>query len=601
MISGAENSGPASAPAPARAWVSASGVVLADRVPAALRRRWAELGYCPDRDLYSLFREHVRACPDRAAVAETAETVSYAVLDQRVRRIAAALTDAGLGPRDIIGIQLRNEWRAVAAELAVAAIGAVALPYPAGRGRRDSVSLLGRARARAVIAAGAPGAPGAPGADSRAACLAALRPDLPHLRTVFTFGAAPPGCSSLDGWLADSSAGRSWRPAPVDPEAPARILVSSGSEAEPKMAAYSHNAMAGGRGNYIGALRRSVAARSGAADAAAEPMRSLILVPLSSSYGSCGTSVTIARHGGTILLLDAFDPVEAVRMIVAGRPSLVFGVPTMLSRMAELPGSRDEDFSSLHALVSSAALLPAATAAACRARFGCPVVTVYGSTDGVNCHMPVPSAGAGEFAQRVGRPDPAVAEIRISGHADGDVPPGMTGEIWARGPMTPLCYVNAPELDVRYRAPGGWVRTGDLGLIDADDYLRVVGRIRQVIVRGGYTISPAEVEREISAHPAVADAACVAVPHADLGERVCACVVLRHGSSPLTVASLGAFLEAERGLERRKLPELLLVLSQLPLGPTGKVCRHTLARLAAQQYPPPAGAGEPPATGERED
>ena len=573
------------------AWVSAAGVTLADRVPASRRRSWVSQGHCPDNDLFSLYSEHVRACPERVAVAWAAGQLSYAELDRKARAAAAALADAGLTPRDIIAIALPSDWRAVVAELAVAAVGAVALPYPAGRGRRDAGSLLGRARASAVITAGA-----------EAEQLIALRPSLPWLREVFTFGPGDRTTRGLDGWLA---AAPDWRPSPADPEAPARILVSSGSEAEPTMVAYSHNAMAGGRANYIAALHHRFSGEHGrfsgehrrfsgehgrccddhgAAGGNDEPMRNLILVPLASSYGSCATSVTIARHGGTVLLGGHFDPAAAVAMAAEYRPFLIFGVPTMLRRMADLPP--DGEFPALRALISSGAPLPSSTAAACAARFGVPVVNVYGSSDGVNCHAVVAGGGPGPgdagkpgFA---GYPDPAVAVIRVA-DADGNaLPSGGEGEIQALGPMTPLCYVNAPELDARYRVSGGWVRTGDRGVLGPDGSLRVTGRIRQVIIRGGYNISAAEVEREISAHPLVSDAACVAVPDADLGERVCACIAQRPGTAPLTVAALAAFLETERGLARAKLPEVLLHLPELPLGPTGKVSRLALACLAVQ-------------------
>ncbi|MGH3885454.1 MAG: class I adenylate-forming enzyme family protein [Pseudonocardiaceae bacterium] len=545
------------------AWTSTNGIVLADLVPAALRRRWVEQGYCPDRDLYTLFSEHVRAHPQRAAVIDATGAIDYATLDTRVRRIAAALAGTGLGPRDIVGIQVPNGWRAAAAELAIAAIGAVALPYPAGRGRRDSLSLLGRSRASAAIVADVAGS------VPLAANLAGLRPDLPDLRTVFVFGAAPAGCEPLDQWLADEVAQRRWCPAPVDPQAPARILVSSGSEAEPKMVAYAHSAMAGGRGNYIGALHDG-----------SQTMRGLILVPLASSYGSCGM-VILARHGGTLVLLDAFEPAAALRMITDHQATHVFGVPIMLRRIAEQPQASGEDTSCLRVLVSSSAALPATTIEACRARFGCSVVNIYGSADGVNCHtarggcVPVPGCA--------GRPDPTVADIRIVDAAGRPVPAGQAGEIWSLGPMTPLCYVNAPELDARYRAPGGWVRTGDRGLIGPDSCLRVVDRLKQIVIRGGYHISPAEVERQLAAHPAIADAACIAVPDPEFGERLCACITQRPDTPPVTLAQLNAFLEGERGLERRKLPELLLALPELPLGPTDKVCRQTLTRLAAGQ------------------
>jgi acyl-CoA synthetase (AMP-forming)/AMP-acid ligase II len=548
-------------------WTSTNGIVLGDLVPAALRRRWVEQGYCPNRDLYTLFSEHVRAHPRRTAVIDAAGAIDYATLDTRVRRIAAALTGAGLGPRDIVSIQLPNGWRAVATELAVAAIGAVALPYPAGRGSRDSVSLLGRSRASAAIVVDVAGR------VPLAANLAGLRPELPALRTVFVFGDAPQGCESLDRWLAVEGVERRWSPGPIDPEAPARILVSSGSEAEPKMVAYAHNAMAGGRGNYLGAI-----GTVGAAGREPEPMRSLILVPLSSSYGSCGM-VILARHGGTLLLQDAFEPAAALRMITDHRPTHVFGVPIMLRRITEQPRTSDKVAFGLRALVSSSAALPAATIEACRARFGAPVVNIYGSADGANCHTA--SGDCAPLPGCAGRPDPAVADIRIVDTQGKPVPAGQTGEIWCLGPMTPLCYVNAPDLDARYRAPGGWVRTGDRGLIGSDGCLRVVDRLKQIVIRGGYHISPAEVERQLAAHPAIADVACIAVPDPDFGERLCACIAQRPDTSPLTLTQLNDFLERKRGLERRKLPELLLALPELPLGPTDKVCRQTLTRLAS--------------------
>jgi acyl-CoA synthetase (AMP-forming)/AMP-acid ligase II len=551
-------------------WTSNDGVVLRDLVPAALRRRWVEEGHCPDRDVYTLFRAHACAHPERAAVTDADGITTYGRLDESARGIAGALADAGLGARDIIGIQVPNGWRAVAAELAVAAVGAVALPFPAGRGRRDAVSLLGRSRASAAIVADAAG-------DVRLAeNLASVRTDLPALREILVFGHVPPGCRPLDRLDVDAATGvrglnampgRSWPRISVDPDAPARILVSSGSEAEPKMVAYSHNAMMGGRANYVAALHDSP-----------QPMSSLVLVPLASSYGSLGI-VTVAAHGGTIHVLHRFAPEAAIRAITDRRPTLVFGVPTMLRRMAAEPRQPAEDMSCLRAVVSSAAPLPVGTITACRARFGCPVLNVYGSADGVNCHTDradLPGAHAG-------RPDEAVAVLRIVDESGRPLPAGQEGEIWALGPMTPLCYVNAPDLDARYRAPGGWVRTGDRGVIDEDRRLRVVDRMKQIVIRGGYNISPAEVEAQLAAHPAIVEAACVAVPDADLGERLCACVVQRPGTRPLTLREVTDFLETERGLERRKLPEHLIRLAELPLMATGKVCRSTVKQLAMQQ------------------
>ncbi len=543
-------------------WTSDNGIVLRDLVPAELRQRWVEQGYCPDQDLYTRFSAHVRDHPRRAAVVDPQGALCYGDLDTRVRAVAAVLADAGFGPRDVIGIAVPNGRWAVVAELAVAAIGAVALPYLCRRGHRDAHSLLTRSRAGAVITvAGVAGV-------AAAANLVELRADLPFLRMVFVFGTAPAGCRSLDEGLTNPPSG--WSAARVDPDAPARVLVSSGSEAEPKMVAYSHNAMAGGRANYVAALHEGT-----------EPMSNLVLVPLASSYGSLGTSVTLAALGGTVLLLDSFDPGAALAMITHGRPTHVFGVPTMLRRMAEHPPAPDEDISSLRAVVSSAASLPPGVARACAQRFGHEVIDVYGSADGVNCHT-ARKRGSASGATCVGVPDPRVADLRIVDSADGDLPAGREGEIWARGPMTPLCYVSAPELDVRYRTPDGWVRTGDRGMLDSDGQLHVVDRIKQIINRGGYNISPAELERALTTHPLLVDAACVPVADPDLGERLCACVVQQPGSQALTLPEINTYLADEYGLERQKLPELLVTLPELPVAPTGKACRRTLIQLAAE-------------------
>lgn len=540
-------------------WTSANGIALPDLVPARLRRAWQVHGLCPDRDLYTLFSEHVRTAPGRAAVIDAAGTLDYAALDARVRRAATALAVAGWGAADIIGVLLPNGRDAVVAELAIAAIGAVALPIPDTRGPRDVTRLLGRSRAGVLITA-----------PHMIETIDALQTELPHLRESWTFGVAPPGARALDD--VGARAVRDWRPARPDAGAPARILASSGSESEPKMVAYSHDAMAGGRGNYLAALRRGP-----------EPIRALVLVSLASSYGSLGTSVILTRHGGTLVLQSRFDAAAALRAIERHRPTHVFGVPTMLRRMAECDDAVDVDPSSLRAVVSSAGPLHRHVWDACAHRFGLPPVNVYGASDGANCHTGRDPGRWGEGL--AGVPDLDVAEISIR-HADGrPLSPEQPGEIWALGPMTPLCHVAAPDLDARHRAPGGWVRTGDLGRVDAEGRLWVIDRIKRLVIRGGISMSPVEVEHELSAHPNVVDVYCVPVPDPDLGERMCACVAPRDLAAPPAPTALIAFLR-ERGLDRWQLPECFLVLPELPLGPTGKVCPTTLARIAAKSAVP---------------
>ncbi|MGW6573491.1 class I adenylate-forming enzyme family protein [Streptomyces sp. NPDC054945] len=552
--------------------MTADRLVLHDLLPAELRRSWVVDGTCPDLDLYSLFRARQIADLHRTAVLDAKGKLCYTALDRKVRCLATGLRELGIGPGDVVGVQLPNNRFAVIADLALAALGAIALPFPVGRGVLEAECLLRRAEAVAVIAA----------TEHRelrhAADLSTLAGSLPALRHVIAAGpVAPEGTIHLAGLLRSDPSG--FVPARPDPDSAARILVSSGSEAEPKMIAYSHNALAGGRGNFLASL---IPDRT--------PPSCLFLVPLASAFGSNGTAVTLARHGGTLVLLDHFTPEAAIEAVREHRPTHILGVPTMVRMMLERLDGTDEELPAPTALVLGGAPLDETTAAAAAKAFGCPVVNLYGSADGVNCHTGLgntvpPTDGSGVVA---GHPDPRVAEIRI---ADPDthepLPDGAVGEIISRGPMTPLCYVGAPELDARYRTPDGWVRTGDLGYLDSDSVLHIVGRLKDIVIRGGANISPAEVERELTAHPQVRDVACVGVPDPLMGERLAACVVSR-GGQPLTLASLGEHL-TRRGLERNKHPERLLLLAELPLTAAGKPDRAALReRLAA------TGAAAPP-------
>ncbi|MDT0490467.1 class I adenylate-forming enzyme family protein [Streptomyces griseus] len=540
-------------------------VALNDLLPAELRRSWVVDGTCPGLDLYSLFRARQIADLHRTAVLDAKGKLCYTALDRKVRCLATGLRDLGIREGDVVGVQLPNNRNAVIADLALAALGAVALPFPVGRGPKEAESLLGRAEAVAVIA------PVDHRGSSHAADLLALFPRLPFLRDVVAVGpgAAPEGAVPWADLLRSDPGG--FVPARPDPDSAVRILVSSGSEAEPKMIAYSHNALAGGRGNFLASLVPD-----------GRPPRCLFLVPLASAFGSNGTAVTLARHGGTLVLLDHFTPEAALAAIREHEPTHVLGVPTAVRMMLERLDGAAERLPSPTALVLGGAPLDETTARAAAEVFGCPVVNLYGSADGVNCHTGLgstvpPTSASGIVA---GRPDPRVAEIRIAAPVTHEpLPDGEIGEIVSRGPMTPLCYVGAPDLDARYRTPDGWVRTGDLGRLDADGVLHVVGRLKDIVIRGGANISPAEVERELRSHPQVRDVLCVGVPDPLMGERLAACVVARGPQAP-TLDALGGHLTA-RGLDRRKHPERLLVVGELPLTPAGKPDRAALRERLA--------------------
>jgi acyl-CoA synthetase len=285
----------------------------------------------------------------------------------------------------------------------------------------------------------------------------------------------------------------------------------------------------------------------------------------------------LARHGVTLVLASSFSPDRTAAGLGDLRPTHLIGVPAMLRLLLASPVLEGADTSSLRVVVLGGASAPASLLHAIEDRLGCQCVLDYGSADGVNCH-PLLDDPPDKRYSTVGRPLPGLSSVRIVDEHGRDLPPGEPGEIWARGPISPLRYYNSPELDARYRTEDGWLKTGDIGVLDADGYLVVAGRSKDVIIRGGQTISPAHVESLVMGHPDVVVAACVGVPDELLGERICACIVLRAGAEPPDLEGLRAFLLAA-GLDRHLLPERLEVLPELPVNASGKVVKR---RLMAQ-------------------
>jgi acyl-CoA synthetase (AMP-forming)/AMP-acid ligase II len=530
-----------------------------DLVPAELRAAWVDAGHTPGVGLRTLFDGQVKRHPDKVAVIDDEKSTTYAELAEMADRIAGLLHGWGIQPGDVVALQLPNVAEACAADLAVATLGAICLPYPVLYRHNEVRSLLARSQAVACLCA----------RRVRdfdfAEMLADLRPDLPALRHVAVLGAGDGepagGADSIDAVLRAAGPAPARPAVAVGPHDPARILVTSGTEAAPKMVLYSHAAIGGGIGNILGALRPD------------DDTRFLLLPPLSTGFGSLGTFAGLARFGVTLVVAGAFDPAGVIKLIERERVTHMLAVPTMLAMMLAA-GPGDADLGSLQVVGSFGAAMSEDRVRATLQTFGCRFVNGYGCSDGA-----VSLTGWDDppekIAATVGRPSPATTEVRILGDDGAELPTPEVGEICARGPMSPMGYFNNPELDALYRFDGGWVRTGDLGFLDADGYLHITGRKKDIIVRGGYNISPAESEAALCRHPAIAEAACVAYPDERLGERMAAFVVLAPGAPAPTLDELEGFL-VEDGLARIKIPERLEIIDAMPLNPTGKILKRVL-------------------------
>ncbi|NOQ34333.1 MAG: AMP-binding protein [Methylococcaceae bacterium] len=539
---------------------------LIDLVPTKVRQQWTDDGTYPNKSVYELFCEKVLEHPDSPAVISLDETVTYAQLLDKAQRLAHSFKLMGIVAGDVVAYQLSNSWRCCAIDLAAAALGAVVAPFPPGRGKLDIEALIKRCDARAIITEPKYGN------NDLCALIQSLRPTLLSLRFLIVDGETPNGWLNLDDLFKPPVIPESLL-TPVDPNSPVRFLISSGTESEPKWVAYSHNALIGGRGRFLEHI-----------DDDGKNFRGFYLMPLGTAFGSSATFGILSWLGGAIVLMSKFEVNNAIDSIDKLQPNYIFGVPTMFQRIAAEERLQSIDKSSLRGIISGGAKIDEASVQRCSDAFDCGFISLYGSADGVNCHSTL-NDDLNIIVSKIGKPNPKVCEIRIVDEKGLPIPQGHVGEITARGPISPMQYVNAPELDKIYRDKDGWVFTGDLGYIDNDGYLVLSGRKKDIIIRGGANISPVQIENVAQSHPEVISAACIPVADVDLGQRICICLVMRDGVERPSLSQMSRFFK-EQGLEINKLPEYLRYYRQLPLSPAGKVDKKQLTSDVEFIQPP---------------
>jgi len=339
----------------------------------------------------------------------------------------------------------------------------------------------------------------------------------------------------------------------ADAAAPGIILYTSGSTGQPKGAVLSHAALAVANESWAGPVM-----------ALAPDDRVLAALPLAHSFGLNGALLAPLLAGVTVVLQERFTPEDALGAIGRHRVSVFPGVATMFARILESPALAGADVSSLRLAVSGAAPCPWALASAWRRRTGVRIVRGYGMTE---LFRPISylAAEPTDLPDAIGRAVPGV-ELRL-----------VADELWIRSPAAMDGYLRAPE-ETAAVLDGGWFKTGDLATISPDGYVSIVGRKRELILRGGYSVVPGEVEATLLGHPAVAEAAVVGVAHAELGEEVAAFVTLRSVAAAHP-DELIAFCRAR--LAGYKYPRRITIVNELPRSATGKILKGKLREPSA--------------------
>jgi long-chain acyl-CoA synthetase len=345
--------------------------------------------------------------------------------------------------------------------------------------------------------------------------------------------------------------------------APAVIIYTSGSTGRPKGAVFSHQAV-----SFANQLWGETVMDLTPQDVV------LGVLPYSHNYGLYAGLLAPLLFGATVALLEHFTPEAASDAVKRHRVTIFPGVATMFRRVLNSPRLRKSDLSSLRLAVSGAAPCVSELCSEWRDHTDVRILCGYGATE-VPRTISYCAADLDELPGAAGRLMPGV-EVRVVDEEGQSLKAGEVGELMIKSPAAMEGYLDQPG-ETREVLQEGWFRSGDLGVVLPGGFVQLVGRKRERILRGGYSVFPQEVEAVLQAHPAVAEAAVVGVPHADLGEEIAAFVAFKPGART-TPEELTA--HCEQRLSHYKFPRRILIVDELPRGPTGKVRRAELQRSA---------------------
>ena len=472
--------------------------------------------------------------------------LTYAALRKLAGSTVASLNAMGIGRGDRVALVLPNGPEAASTFVTVAC-GATTAPLNPAYRADEFAFYLDDLGAKALLVAR--------GVDSPARAVAAER-GIPVVEVV-------PGEEAGSFTLAPEKplAGRPARAGMAGPDDIALVLHTSGTTARPKIVPLSHRNVA------------ASATHIGASLALTPEDACLNIMPLFHIHGLIAAVLSSLGAGASVVCSPGFNAFRFFAWFNATRPSWYTAVPTMHQAILPLAGRNRETISSgrLRLIRSSSSSLPPQVMEELERTFGVPVIEAYGMTEAAHQMASNPLPPHARFAGSVGRA--AGPEVAIMDDEGNILPPGELGEVVIRGPNVTAGYDNNPDANAK-AFTNGWFRTGDQGTLDEHGYLRLTGRLKEIINRGGEKVSPLEVDAVLMDHPAVAQVVTFAMPHDKLGEEVAAAVVLREGQT-LEEAALREF--AAQRLAAFKVPRRILFMPEIPKGATGKLQRIGLA------------------------
>ena len=531
------------------------------------QNNFREAGYWLDKTVDQVLNEAIARTPDKIAIIadradrEQALRLTYRELGNLVDRAASSLSRLGVGPRDVVTVQLPNWWEFVVAALACSKIGAVFNPVMPILRERELLYVLNFCESKVFIV------PKVYRGFDYAAMAAGMSGDLYHLKHLIVVDGD--GDSSFERSLLAAEPGRvsakSAGSSPcLGPDDMAVVMFTSGTTGEPKGVIHTSNSLVGctkALTQRFGLLNNEVL---------------LVASPVAHMTGYAAVVLLSIYLGGTMVLQDVWEPKHGVSLMVREGVTYTAASTPFLNDICDVVAAGAPRPASLRSFLCAGATIPPVLIQRAARDVGIHACSLWGMTESLASTLTEPSRAAEKSPTTDGRPLEGM-EVRIVDSDGKPVPLGQSGRLLVRGCQMFTGYYKKPELET-FDAQG-WFDSGDLAYMDDEGYIRISGRVKDVLIRGGENVPVVEIENLLYKHPAVAAVAVVGYPDARLGERGCAFIIPKPGNT-IDLAAMQAYL-AECKMAKQFWPERVELVADLPRTASGKIQKFKLKEIAA--------------------
>jgi len=532
------------------------------------RSAMMECGAWNDKLITDYLDEAVTNTPDRAAIVgyqvttDTRTALTYRELNDKVTRIAAGLAGIGIEKGDVVACQLPNWWQTTALHLACMRIGAILNPLMPIFRERELRFMLSHGEAKLLVV------PKMFRNFDYEAMVDGIRSELPKLETVLVIDGEGDRsferCLLNTAWEEHVDTSALFRERLSSADDVIQILYTSGTTGQPKGVMHTSNTLLSNVRPYADRLHLST--------------DDIVLMasPVAHQTGFLFGIMMPIYLGTTAVLQDIWDADYACKVIATEKPAFTMASTPFLADLVKTAPKHEGKLDSLRIFVSAGAPIPTAVVEQAGQTLKAKIVSAWGMTENGAVTVTCPEDPAERASHSDGKALPWT-EVKIVDFKGNDKPIGEDGSLMVRGSSLFVGYLKRPELyDVD---DDGWFSTGDLARVDQDGYIRITGRTKDVVIRGGENIPVVEVENLLYKFPGLVDVALVGCPDERLGERLCAYVTLDEGATDVTLDEIKDYLSKQQ-LSKSYLPEYLEVIQAMPRTASGKIQKYKLREQA---------------------